>query len=205
MDVVDRPASALPDEVVADLVPIRFAHPIVGGEPRDDARMRGVSRERLDRKPLDLEPLRIGRDVEIDCAEFVPDLASACLALCPQRRQRARKPFSAPRAVEPLRPNRALPTVGVDRGDEARGIGRRLRRDGGSQSEDDESGGARQAENGHWRHARRIRSRYRRASRVRPCNLTVGPHGDRPERTQHGQRSGAVERHGSTRVTARCT
>src|SRR5271165_4071503 len=41
------------------------------GEPRDDARMRGVSRERLDRTPLDLEPFRIGRDIEIDCAEFV--------------------------------------------------------------------------------------------------------------------------------------
>ncbi len=41
------------------------------GEFCDDARMRGLSRERHDRKPLDLELLRIGRDVEIDCAELV--------------------------------------------------------------------------------------------------------------------------------------
>src|SRR3984885_1253937 len=76
MDVVDRPASTLPDKVVSDLVlPLRFTHPIVRRERRDDARMRSV--------PRDFQPLRIRRDVEIDCAEFVLRLASVFVALCP--------------------------------------------------------------------------------------------------------------------------
>ena len=82
MDVVDRPASTLPDKVVINLVlPLRFTHPIVGRKPRDNARMRDVSRERLDRKSPDLQPLRIRRDVEIDCAESFARLVSAGIAL----------------------------------------------------------------------------------------------------------------------------
>jgi hypothetical protein len=84
--------------------------------------MRSVPRERLDCKSPDFQPLRIRRDVEIDCAEFVLRFASVVVALCLQRRRRARKPFSAPRTVKPLRPNYALAAIGVDRGDEAGGV-----------------------------------------------------------------------------------
>jgi hypothetical protein len=81
MDVVDRPASTLPDKVVSDLVlALRFTQPIVGRERRNNARMQGLSRERLDRKSLDLQPLGIRRNVEIDCAESVAYLVRASIA-----------------------------------------------------------------------------------------------------------------------------
>jgi hypothetical protein len=84
MDVVDRPASTLPNKVVLDLVlSLRFTHPIVRRERRGDARMRSVPRERLDCKSPDFQPLRIRRDVEIDCAEFVLRFANVVVALCP--------------------------------------------------------------------------------------------------------------------------
>ena len=84
MDAVDRPASTLPNKVESDLVlALRFTQPIVRRERRDDARMRSVPRERLDCKSPDFKPLRIRRDVEIDCAEFVLRLASVFVALCP--------------------------------------------------------------------------------------------------------------------------
>ena len=84
MDVVDLPASMLPDEVVANLVfPLRFTHPIVGREPSDNARVRGVLRDCLDRKVLDLHPLRIGCNVEIDGAEFVTRAVSESVAVRP--------------------------------------------------------------------------------------------------------------------------
>src|ERR1700684_1131618 len=81
MDVVDRPASTLPDKVVSDLVlALRFTHPIVRRERRDDARMRSVSRERLDCKSPDFQPLGIRRNVEIDCAESVACIVRASIA-----------------------------------------------------------------------------------------------------------------------------
>lgn len=50
MDIVDLPASSLPDEVIANLVlSLRFTHPIVRREHSDNARARGVLRECLDR------------------------------------------------------------------------------------------------------------------------------------------------------------
>ena len=75
MDVIDHPASTFPDEVVENLVlSFRLTRPIVGREPRDNARMRRFLRACLDRKVLDLHPLRIGRNVEIDAAESVTSL-----------------------------------------------------------------------------------------------------------------------------------
>jgi hypothetical protein len=79
--------------------------------------------------------LRIGRDVEILGAEFIIDRVRALVARRLQRRQRVRKPFPTPLPVKPLRPNRTLLPVGVCRGKEADGIGRRglCRHDGEKQ------------------------------------------------------------------------
>src|ERR1700733_14573529 len=54
MDVVDRPASTLPDKVVSDLVlALRVTHTIVRRERRDDARMRSVPQQCSDyRSPV---------------------------------------------------------------------------------------------------------------------------------------------------------
>jgi hypothetical protein len=88
--------------------------------------------------------LRIGRDVEIQGAEFIIDRVRALVARCPPRRQLVRKPFTAPLPVEPIRPNRTLPPVGAYRRDEAGGIGWRgpRRDDGESEYARNESSGA---------------------------------------------------------------
>jgi hypothetical protein len=84
MDIINLPASMLPDEIVANLIlSLRLTHPIVGREPRDNARVRGVLQDCLDRKALDLHPLRIGRNVEIDGAESITGLMSASVAVPP--------------------------------------------------------------------------------------------------------------------------